>query len=589
MKLILPIKTQIIIIIAIPVFFFLISMLLTYLNDVVLPTKLKPKIIQELEEKLNKSAQIGRMHYNPLQGLVIQDLVIFDKHRGLYLEAKEVSFNFLILPLFRTDIIIPSVYFKDEHFIPSYTKEITNLKIGINWNLSKQINFTLQAKNFDSSFKPSSIAVAGTYFFSNHYLFARIKLNNIFIEDYLLYLKKLPFSVSSGIINADLRIDFKDQKLAVNGMTYIKHLKLSRNRFSLSGDIDIQPNIKYDLQNKKFEYHKGRMGLSDATFSGLKYLEDISNIQGDIYLEGNEIWSYGLKATILDTPIDIKGKANLFFNQLSWKNVTIAYKQIPYNCSGNMDITDFKRPKVELQLISRDLALNTNFNIKDKIINIGSCTGKYLNNEFAIKGLVDIKEKLLKLDAELGFSLKDIARFFSGNINNKFKKIKTDKDISGVLSMSLHMKADMRLLLDTLEAKGSFSIKEANLWELNLFNRLGEFLSLPMYQKITFEGGEGNFIIYSRNMYIVESHFKSKELNLSWKGKIGLNGSLDLVLDAEINKDLIKELTDSKYTLPIIYNLPQIQISGSLIKPNYKFISLNEETLDQIKQSLPLH
>jgi len=395
-------------------------------------------------------------------------------------------------------------------------------------------------------------------------------------------------SIADGVIAADLKIDLRDKKIALNGMAYIKHLELRKNRFSLSGNIDIQSDIKYDFQNKRFEYRKGRLGLSGATLSGLKYIEDISNIRGNIYLEENKIWLYGLKANIRDEPVDIKGKAELFSNQLSWENVTIVYKQIPYQCSGNMDITDFEQPKIELQLSSKDLALKTNLNVKDKIINIRSCTGRYLNNEFTIKGLVDIKERLLKLDAELGFSLKDFTGFFSKYIDKRFKKIKTDKDISGILNTKLNMHTNMRLPLPTLEAKGSFIVKDANLWELNLFKGLGEFLSLPMYQKISFEDGGGNFVMHSRDMYVSDLYLKSKELNFNWKGKISINGSLDLMVDVEINKDLIKELAELKFILPDdIGNLLTIEVKGSLRNPTYKFAYINEETIDQIKQTIP--
>jgi len=587
MKLILSRKHKIIIIITALIITFLFSILVDYTNDVLLPVKLKPAVIQELEKKLNKDVQIGRMHYNPFKGLTVQDLVIATKTKDLYLQAREVSFKFLILPLFQTNVIIPSIYFKDGRYVANYTKEINDLKINLGWNLHKQINFTLQAKIFDSLPNPSLVSAAGTYIFSKQALYAKVNLNNISISDYLLYLGKLPLSIADGVIAADLKIDLRDKKIALNGMAYIKHLELRKNRFSLSGNIDIQSDIKYDFQNKRFEYRKGRLGLSGATLSGLKYIEDISNIRGNIYLEENKIWLYGLKANIRDEPVDIKGKAELFSNQLSWENVTIVYKQIPYQCSGNMDITDFEQPKIELQLSSKDLALKTNLNVKDKIINIRSCTGRYLNNEFTIKGLVDIKERLLKLDAELGFSLKDFTGFFSKYIDKRFKKIKTDKDISGILNTKLNMHTNMRLPLPTLEAKGSFIVKDANLWELNLFKRLGEFLSLPMYQKISFEDGGGNFVMHSRDMYVSDLYLKSKELNFNWKGKISINGSLDLMVDVEINKDLIKELTGLKSVLPNIGNLLTIEVKGSLRNPTYKFAYINEETIDQTKQTIP--
>lgn len=799
---------------------FLVAGFIIYVNNVLLPIKLKVKLTQELEKNLGKNVEIERLRYSLIKGLIVENLAIFDKVKEKsYLSAKEISFQFLIFPLFQKKIIIPLVridspqinltlrqdntlnvmdvlkkwqakkerpkfsifiyridlsngkcQFKDEHTDPSYIKEAVDLKIGVGMNLPTQIKFILEAKILNPQKNPSFISTTGEYNLLTQELQSKSKLANIIVNDYLLYLKTLPLSISEGIIdNADFNINLKSKQLYAKGIVNTKNLKLRKEQFVLAGDINIEPDIKYDFQNKEFGY-KAIFELSNTEFLGLDYFQYISNINGKINLEENRIWSDDLKAQLMDSPInikgiledfsspsiklnisssqinlaklatvlpnlpkdlvisgnstlnleaqgsfrnlpleikatseiitakiqtpllkeplnDIKGKISFTANQLNWENLSFLYKQIQYNSSGSL--INFKQPQMDFNLASVELALKTSLNIKDKIIKIRELSGKYLDTDFAIKGNVNIQDNtnpLLDIDLASNLYIKDVFGLLPANINDNFKKIKLDglckiagtikgnaknikdwntflklsspclsmfefkldnlyctleqkdgllnindftaktytgnlnvefllnllsevplytskiflshidlaklkmdtklkdKDISGLLSAKIDLQGTTKGL-ETLQGQGSISVKDGKLWELNLFKGLGEFLFMPMYQKIVFKDAAVNFSLKNKTIEITNSFLGSEKLDLACEGKLEFDGSVDLTLNSQINEDLLKDSPDvRKFTSAVLGNLLVIKIGGTIQKPEYKVVPGTKEIFKQIKR-----
>lgn len=551
-----------------------IGALLVYVNNVFLPMMFKAKITQVLEKRLDKNVRIGKLRYNFFQGLKIQDLAIFSKSKKLYVEAKEVSLNFLILPLFQTNIIIPHVSLRDERAVPPYVKEITDLKIETKTSLFNQIYFDLNAQILNPLPSPSLISATGSCNIRKRRLESWVTLSNIIVNDYPLYLKNIPFSVSNGTMDAELEVNFKKKRLSLRGIAKIKDANLIKNEFALSGDIVLEPDIKYDFQKKRLDY-KGCLGLSDGTLSGLGYLQDISKLRGNICFEENKIWSNNLKANVLDSPIYIKGNIDLSRDELNWQNITVAYRRFRVNSTGKINIADLRQPVINLQLNAKDLSLRTNFavSVRDKVVNIRSCSGRYLNYGFALKGKVGAEDASLDLEIELNIPLKGAIGRLPAKMGTNLKRIKTDRDFSGKLNAKLNMRANLQNFLETLEAKGFAYVKEANFWALNLFSGLAEYLSIPNYHKIVFKQAEGNFIIQDKYIYIMNSSLEAEGVKVSCQGKIGFNGRPNLMLYANISEDLIKEVLNFKEATSLLnVGVSKIHIFGSLKTPQYEFV-----------------
>lgn len=793
-----------------------------YANNVLLPVKLKAKITQELEKNLRKNVQIERLHYNIIKGLIVENFAIFDKTKDkTYLSVKEISFQFLLFPLFQRKLIIPLVridsphifltlrndntlnitdvltgfagkkekpqfslfilkmdisngkcQFKDEHTSPAYTKDIVDLKIGAGINLPHEIKFILQGKILNPQNNPSFISVTGEYNLTKQIFQGKAKLSNLIVNDYLFYLKQLPLAISEGSVdNAALEINLKEGQLSVKGAILAKNIKLRKDKFVLTADFAIEPDVKYGIKNKKLGY-KATLTLSNGNFSGLDYFQAVENIKGKIYLEENKLWSDDLRAQVLDSPVsvrakledfsnpylklnlscgqinlgkattalpnlpkdliisgnstleliaegslkkppleikavseitsakiqtpllkeplnDIKGKLSFSAKQLNWENLSFSYKQVPYNSSGN--ITDFPHPQIDFNLASKELSLTTSLNIKDNLIKIKDCSGKYLSSNFDLKGTIDTQNSaspLLNINLESDFAIKDALGLLSVNISEGLRKIKLDgncnaagflkgnakdikdwnasfklffpslsvyefkldnlscsaqqkdgfltidnltakpyggnldaqfsfnlssqvpsynskiilsdidlkkikmdtklkeKDISGILDMKLNLQGTTAGL-ETLEGQGTISVKDGKLWELNLFQGLGEFLFMPIYDKIVFNNADANFLVKDKTIVIANSFLGSEKLELNCAGSLKFDGALDLTLNSQINEGLIKDSPDiRKFTSAVLGNLLVIKIGGTIQKPEYKIVPSTKEIFKQIKRLL---
>src|SRR3989338_2132978 len=90
---------------------------LWYVNKFILPVKAKALLTDFLKAQTGRNVTLGGLSYNPLKGLVIQNLAISDDEAAgakEFLSVKEVSVNFLIIPFFKEKkIIIPSATIKE--------------------------------------------------------------------------------------------------------------------------------------------------------------------------------------------------------------------------------------------------------------------------------------------------------------------------------------------------------------------------------------------------------------------------------------------------------------------------------------------
>lgn len=713
---------------------FLLAGLFIYANNFILPIKLKAMLEQELSKATGKDVQIEKLRYDIFKGFIFENVEIFDKAKEKqYLSAKKISFNPLIIPIFQKNVIIPlvrvdsarvylvyradntlnitdilkkprtvaigkaklsffiykididnsSCQFTDEHFNPNYTKEINDMKIGAELKLLSQIRFILQAKTINTAGGSSSVDATGDYNLFKQELNSQITINNLLAADYLPYLEKLPFLVYDGSLDADLQANLKDKKLNIQGKASTKGLRAKKQPFNLAGDVEIKPEINYNLGDKTYQY-KSVIIFSNALLSGIENLKDISAIQGDILLEGNKIHSDGLKAQVLNLPVVIKGDVVFLNNQINWENISLLYKEEEYKSSGS--ISDFQQPKVNLQLSAKDLNLSARFDLIKDVTRIKSCSGKYKNSEFSLKGEVDAKNSLLGINTQLNLYLKDISGLLpekiradlikmklygkfivSGNISGNLKNIKklksrikfSSSDISiydlkpeevrfiliqnkGLLKISnfssrlysgnanLQFSMDLtpqfptyesklvfseinleKLKLDTkfkdadlaglfglklnlsgttegfqtMKGQGHASVKNGKLWELNLFKGLGELLFAPLYHKILFKEADINFNIKDNYINIDNSFLGSDQIDFSGSGKIGFNTSLDLLLHADINENLLTDSPDlRKFTSLIVGNLLDVKIGGTMQEPKYKVVPPTKEIIESIKR-----
>lgn len=545
----------------------LISGLLIYLNNVLLPLKLKVKITQEIEKALGKNVSIESLRFNLFKGLVIRDVAIFDATKDkAYLEVGEVWLNFLIFPLFKGKFIIPSIrlsspriYFKvkadntlnltdlipnlktqntksaisffiyrikisdgicrftDERLKPAFNKEITDLNISMRLNLPSAVKFSLRGKILNNKASCSGLYLSGDYGLLAQELNAKLKLINIITDDYLVYLPQPSFSISGNSINSELDIQFKNKQVSVRGSAGAQNFKLKHDKLTLiAGNIDLEPNIIYGLEDKKLSYN-AQVLVSEANISGVDFIKDITGVSGNISLEDNKISSDNLKAKLLDTEVAIKASLEDFSSpylklkissaginlekilpiipnmpedltlkgiagiqaeikgalqkppfeinadaEISSAEISLASLKEPVkDIKGKINFNNSLKPQIDLTLSSKDLSLKTAFDIKDKIISVKSCTAKYLDSRFNLSGNIDISDNLKPLInirlSETDIAVKDILGLLPKDTGDNLKKAA----LAGIISIGGMASGNVK---DAKDISADFNLSSASFW-----------------------------------------------------------------------------------------------------------------------------
>ncbi|MBN1913271.1 MAG: AsmA family protein [Candidatus Omnitrophica bacterium] len=351
---------------------------LLYLNNILLPTKIKGMLIQSLESTLNYNVSIEKISYSLFRGLVIQNASVYDKifddeHR--IFSVKEISSHILFLPLLKDrKVVLPVVLidsprvnlryqgdgstnfskaleafnrkepekknslsffaykvkissglisFKDGRLSPAFSRDIQDIDLGMNLDLPDKIDFLAKAriKNDNSSF--TIISLDGKYNITSSSLDSKANLLNIVVIEFNPYLKKLPVVFEAGSIEkADLNIKLKDKVLGISGNIQAKNLKVNKDAFSLQANMAVDPNIDYNLENNALDYKIG-FKLLQANLSGLPYIEKIGNICGLINLTPDKLSADNLTLEAQESAFGLKA---------TLENFTRPYVEADFTC-----------------------------------------------------------------------------------------------------------------------------------------------------------------------------------------------------------------------------------------------------------------
>jgi len=137
---------------------------------------------------------------------------------------------------------------------------------------------------------------------------------------------------------------------------------------------------------------------------------------------------------------NVSGLINFKPNQIRWEKLNFDYAGNTYSSNGTLE--NFKEPDLNLDLSSPELSLKSSLKIKDKIINVSSLKGKYLNSEFDLNGSLDtLSSSTLpaQISAKLSLNLQDLKKHL-----NKFKDTWEKINPQGTLMADLDIQGNIR-------------------------------------------------------------------------------------------------------------------------------------------------
>ena len=438
-------KKKFLIIFVVAVFIFVLGVI--YFNTVILPTKLKALIVQGLQEITQKKVKIESLEFHIFRGMVLKNLVLYDD-KETFLELREGSCNFLILPLFKKIIVIPSVRlkslsiflerradntlnildlfmqpktitaltqnkkfsifvykitvvdsrinFRDKTFEPEFSRVADNLSLilrlslpaGVKFNLKSEIAAALRTKVF----------AEGEYRIPQRKLQAQVSIKDLAVQEYAVYYRNSGISFTKGAIDALLNIKLQEDILFCDLETKNKDLGLSKDKVGAQLNSDIKAHLQYGLKDKQLKF-SGSTDIARLDISGLGFIDKVDNIKGKLNFDNSGLSAEKLSAQILDVPIEARFR-----------------------------LTDFKEPFLNLEIISSMLNL-------DYIKSI-------LKDRFKFVLPVDLQGKgrlSLKIESKLPFTRPLPLNVYLDIFNAilKLKELKSPfEDISGRLEFS---------------------------------------------------------------------------------------------------------------------------------------------------------
>jgi hypothetical protein len=392
------------------------------------------------------------------------------------------------------------------------------------------------------------------------------------------YLEEISNIVAEFGLNKDsfnlkeAQLDYKDIHWKINGRIYnfsfpIIELNAESDLFNLSTEG------KYNYKKEKIEISKLLLkNKNTEIFSRI----NITNIKKDpqLKIEGLGIISFeDLKKTFKLLKINYswinklnpEGKLNLKFtvdgriNPKTWKIKLAGY-------SKNLKLYNLETDKTKIELYKDEEKLI----ISPLLINYD-------------KGSIDFRTKL-----EFPYN-KGIINLTLNDID--LEKIRKElnlknKKLSGKLSADLYLENNNLKNWESWNGEGTVYIKEGNLWEINLFRGIGEFLFIPNFENIKFEEGGSDLIFRGEEIIFQNLELKSQKMNLLGGGKISLQGNIEFLLFPEFNPSLVFSSKGLKKIITRFLGKGGlcVEIKGTFKKPEYKIKPVFLTPLKNIKK-----
>ncbi len=420
----------------------ILSVGIIYLNQVILPVKIKSLIVSGLETATQKKVTLQGLQFSIFKGLVLRDLIIYNEQRPM-VSLKEGSCTFLIWPIFQKKLIIPvlrfkspeiflqrradstfniqdlfsnkatlspqakfgifiyrisltdgNIHFQDDTLSPAFNKDLKDVNLVLYLSLPASVKFTLKSEIP----APAAIKInaTGEYKIVNKQLISQIKVKDFSPQEFQSYYRNLGIAIPEGTLDALI-------------------------------------DLKYSLATKQLEYC-GEAAITKLEFSGLEFPREITDLNGQIKFNNSGLSADKLRANVLEMPVEAK-----------------------------ISLIDFQAPVVQMDLFSQDLRVESNFQFKDKLIIISKCNGQYLNSPFSLQGTIDTANPgrlEAAMDVESKIDLKDI----KGPLK-KFQKQLEQIKPEGIIQAKFNLKGNLNDF-KSCAVKGKLSSSSLSLYGL---------------------------------------------------------------------------------------------------------------------------
>jgi len=600
----------------------IIYLLLSFtINSLILPRKIKPLIIEAIQTSTGKKAAIDSISFSLLRGISIDNLTISNaidslplkfsqirlgvKYVGLIFQ-KELVYNFKTAPIEKLNIYIESrgiyrlrdkslttkIYVYEfplvlvRNFIKRFPVEILEGKTDLEAELvidrdrNISVNALLPIKNISlKAFKQTlsgnlDIAVQISKTAQSQLVDYRGKINpeglelslsgtkqtvlfsggeidfdsdTVEIKDLRFSYLEIPYNLAGKIthlMQPEIKLNLTGQKLSADvELSYAaRNLDIKKALIKLpASNIEIQGSVK-DLKTSDVDiYLVGDLNTADLEMLPFKFLSRIKEISPDSLLHTECHLAGSLKEwTKMNSLLKLKSN-RLKVNKYTLDNLNATLKMEKENLNASIE-SDLYEGKLKIDIAQ--------FSFKE---------GLPFNAKLSIE---DLNLKKLNEDS-----------------------LKLNQEIAGNLAAELSAQGNLKALKE-ISGEGWLEVTEGKLWELPLFKGLAGIIEIPGVEKNVFKEAHGNFIIKNQALTTKDLQLISKRITLNTAGSIYFNGNLDLHIKTEFPKDSAEATIGLDKLQDVLLKgasslVKEIQVTGSLKKPEYKVVPVAMENIFQ--------
>jgi len=384
-----------------------------YFNEVIFPQKIRSALIESLELATGKKVEMSSAKLDLFRGLVIKDLAVLDNDLWV-VTAKEANARFLVIPLFKKQIIItalklksPRIFmerakdnsinivetffkkpilfngeyhiivsrimlfkaaisFKDSAFDPPLLKDINNAYLDLRLFLPNRTVFNAEFEL--PSELPAIFKVNGKYKALKKEWTLDIRAKDFYPKELSPYCKDWNFPLPGGRADLDATLDINNDHLGAKISMTSLGLEFSQETVKANINCALTANAEYDF-NKKTLIYSGGIDIKNLALSGLKYLDKIDDIRGKAIFTESRFLSNNLTCTLAGLPVDatadltdlktgalnieIKSAAKLEMLNEVLKNKFDIKLPAKFSGSGNLSLTlEYKLPIKEMPAIN---------------------------------------------------------------------------------------------------------------------------------------------------------------------------------------------------------------------------------------------
>ena len=205
-------------------------------------------------------------------------------------------------------IIVKGLNLKINDKLNNFKEDFERIDISVKFSLPVKLNFRVNI--FDKTTK--MIEAYGTFSFSDKALRATVKARDIDISRYKNYLSALG-SLNSAKLK-EMRLDIKGKdEYEIKAKARITGINLINEKFSFSGNLDIEPVLSFTYGEKEITYRVNAY-FSNGKLGNIPYLEKIEKIEAKLNLTKDKLNITSLNASLNNNSLKLRGSLSDFNN-----------------------------------------------------------------------------------------------------------------------------------------------------------------------------------------------------------------------------------------------------------------------------------